>query len=190
MRKKYRKLFIVLISSFLAFLVSLPIYSETVIIQPDTVVINDRWNPWWTDHGMWGPGMITPGQRQRMTRHWSFMNTGLPKEYYGATNPLLPTSEVKEQGNLLYRQNCLKCHGAQGMGDGDIAHSLNPSPALLAHLIQMPMTVDGYLLWSISEGGDQFGTGMPAFKDKLPREVIWKIITFMRAGFPSETESN
>jgi mono/diheme cytochrome c family protein len=30
---------------------------------------------------------------------------------------------------------------------------------------------------------------MPAFKDILSREEIWKIIAFMRAGFPSGTSS-
>ena len=74
------------------------------------------------------------------------------------------------------------------MGDGDIANALNPSPALLAYLIQMPMSVDEYLMWSISEGGTDLGTAMPAFKEKLSREEIWKIIAFMRAGFPETIE--
>ena len=50
-------------------------------------------------------------------------------------------------------------------------------------MIRRPIAVDEYLLWSASEGGKQFGTDMPAFKDKLSREEIWKIIAYMRAGF-------
>ena len=72
------------------------------------------------------------------------------------------------------------------MGDGEAASSLNPSPALLAYMIQMPMSVDEYMLWSISDGGAAFGTKMPAFKDVLTRDEIWKIVTYMRAGFPVE----
>ena len=34
------------------------------------------------------------------------------------------------------------------------------------------------------EGGDPFGTEMPAFKDRLTEEQIWQIIAYMRAGFP------
>jgi mono/diheme cytochrome c family protein len=30
---------------------------------------------------------------------------------------------------------------------------------------------------------------MPAFKDWLKREEIWKIIAYMRAGFPSNAKS-
>lgn len=70
------------------------------------------------------------------------------------------------------------------MGDGEAGKSLTPSPALLAYLIQRPFAADEYLLWSISEGGKPFGTGMPAFKDTLKRDQIWKIIAFMRGGFP------
>lgn len=66
--------------------------------------------------------------------------------------------------------------------------SLLPSPALLAYMIQRPIAVDEYLLWSISEGGKQFDTAMPAFKGTLSREEIWKVIAFMRAGFPDTAQ--
>ena len=72
------------------------------------------------------------------------------------------------------------------MGDGEVAKSLSPSLALLAHMIQMPMSVDEYMLWSISDGGAAFGTAMPAYKDVLTKNEIWKIVTYMRAGFPVE----
>jgi mono/diheme cytochrome c family protein len=42
------------------------------------------------------------------------------------------------------------------------------------------------MLWSISDGGAAFGSAMPAFKDVLSRDEIWKIVTYMRAGFPDE----
>jgi mono/diheme cytochrome c family protein len=53
-------------------------------------------------------------------------------------------------------------------------------------MISMPMAVDEYLLWTISEGGKPFGTAMPTFKDTLTKEQIWKVIAFMRAGFPGK----
>ncbi len=62
---------------------------------------------------------------------------------------------------------------------------LSPSPALLAYMIRRPIAVDEYLLWTISEGGAQFGSKMPAFKDKLGRDDIWRVVAYMRAGFPS-----
>ncbi len=150
----------------------------------------DRWDPGWTERGMWGPGGMGPGQRQRMTRHWTFMHSEIPPEYRGLTNPLALTPDEVRSGGVLYQEQCAECHGPQGMGDGESAKALNPSPALLAYMVQMPMSVDEYLMWSIAEGGKAFGTDMPAFKDKLPPEEIWKIIAYMRAGFPEETAGN
>lgn len=133
---------------------------------------------------MWGPGQMGPGMSQRMARHWTFMHRGIPAEYIGARNPLSPDTKTITEGRALYQENCASCHGTSGMGDGEAANSLNPSPALLAHMIQMPMAVDEYMLWSIAEGGAAFATAMPAFKDVLTRDEVWKIVTYMRAGFP------
>lgn len=148
----------------------------------------DMWDPGWTGRGMWEPDMMGPGQRQRMERHWTFMHSGIPTQYRGQTNPLTPTTEIVQEGAKLYRQQCAACHGPQGMGDGDAGKSLNPSPALLAYMIQKPMSVDEYMMWAIAEGGKQFGTAMPAHKEILTKNDIWKIVTFMRAGFPSNLQ--
>lgn len=135
---------------------------------------------------MWRRGQMGSGMRQRMARHWTFMHEGIPAAYQGARNPFASYTKIINEGHDLYQQNCASCHGATGLGDGEMANSLNPSPALLAYMIQMPMSVDAYMLWSISEGGEAFGTAMPAFKDALTQDEIWKIIAFMRSGFPVE----
>ena len=144
----------------------------------------DMWSPSWMQRDMWGPGHMGRGMRQRMTRHWTFMHQGIPIAYVGAKNPLSTDADTVREGRALYTKNCTSCHGMTGMGDGEAANSLTPSPALLAFMIQTPMAVDEYMLWSISEGGAAFGTAMPAFKEKLTEDEIWKIVTFMRAGFP------
>ena len=64
-----------------------------------------------------------------------------------------------------------------------------PMPDVLRSLAQAllasrSISVDEYLLWSIAEGGKQFGTNMPAFKGTLSRREIWEIVSYMRAGFP------
>jgi mono/diheme cytochrome c family protein len=145
----------------------------------------DMWNPNWMQRDMWGPGQMGPGMRQRMARHWAFMHQGIPAIYRGARNPLSPDTNTISEGHTLYQEKCASCHGETGMGDGEAASSLNPSPALLAYMIQMPMAVDEYMFWSVSDGGEAFGTAMPAFKDTLTKDEIWKIITYMRAGFPA-----
>ena len=145
----------------------------------------DRWDPDWTERDMWEPGRMDPGHRQRMARHWAFMHGAIPSEYRGRFNPLSPTQGVVEEGGKLYQKRCSLCHGTDGMGNREAANNLSPSPALLAYMVQMPMSVDEYLLWSIAEGGERFNTAMPAFKGRLSEKDIWRIITFMRAGFPT-----
>lgn len=132
----------------------------------------------------WGWGNMGPGQQQRMQRHWTFMNEGVPASYRGARSTVRATPEIIADGQSLYSNNCASCHGAEGLGDGEAGQSLVPSPALLRWFIQMPMSGDEYLLWAISEGGERFRTDMPAFKETLSEEDIWKIIAYMRAGFP------
>jgi len=114
------------------------------------------------------------------------MQYGVQAEYQGAKSSVGKDIRTIEEGARLYVERCSSCHGKQGLGDGE-ARSLLPSPALLAFMIQRPISVDEYLLWSISEGGKQFDTEMPAFKSVLTREDIWKIIAYMRAGFPTGT---
>ena len=147
----------------------------------------DMWGPGWTLRDVWrGRG---PQGDQRMTRHWTFMRDGFPAPYQGARNPMTGTPDTLRAGGALYAERCASCHDASGMGKGDAGNALYPSPALLAHLLRMPQAVDEYLLWAIAEGGQPFGTAMPAFKDALTREQIWQIITYMRAGFPRIDEA-
>ena len=187
MKKGWERFFKVIGIGVFAVLVMISVGKvKTVVAKSQTTspCCVDRWDPEWTERDMWGPGMMGPGQHQRMARHWTFMHGGIPSEYRGQFNALVPTHSAVKDGGILYQQKCAVCHGAEGMGDGVAAKSLSPSPALLAYMIQTPMLVDEYLMWSISEGGMAFGTAMPAFKDKLSAEEIWKIIAFMRAGFP------
>jgi len=150
----------------------------------------DYWQPDWMVRELWGPGHIPKGMKVRMLRHSLYMQYGVPSEYAGAaTNLRAPAAADIAAGQALYSQNCASCHGKDGMGSGESGKALSPSPALLAYMITRPVSVDEYLLWAISDGGAQFETEMPAFKDKLKRDDIWRIIAFMRAGFPDGTDA-
>ncbi|MBI1986087.1 MAG: cytochrome c, partial [Rhodospirillales bacterium] len=75
-------------------------------------------------------------------------------------------------------------HGAGGLGDGPDLKELNLPPADLVHMLDMLPMNDDFFLWAVSEGGVPFGSQMPTFKDVLARDDIWRVIAFMRAGFP------
>jgi len=143
----------------------------------------DPWMPEWMMREPGGPGPMSPTMAARMLRHAEFLNFGVPKAYEGAQSTVESDRKVIAAGRALYLANCAACHGPDGMGDGDAGQALSPSPAVLAFMITRPIAVDPYLLWSISDGGAQFHSAMPAFKDKLTREEIWDIIAYMRSGF-------
>ena len=145
---------------------------------------SDMWGSDWDEQDWWELDPLAPLQRKRAARHRHFMDHGVPGEYRGLRNPYSTSQDIVQSGRVLYAAHCRDCHGNDGMGDGDKGLALNPSPALLAFIIQTPVAADEYLVWSISEGGALFGTGMPAFKDRLTAAQIWKIIAYMRAGFP------
>jgi mono/diheme cytochrome c family protein len=131
----------------------------------------------------WNFKNLSPEQQQRMLRFSAFVNKKVPEDYIKAENSVGYTTNAIAAGGPLYLAKCAKCHGDTGLGNGELAYSLNPSPALLAYLVQQPIAIDQYLLWSISEGGKQFGTAMPSFKTELTQDQIWQI-AYLRAGFP------
>jgi mono/diheme cytochrome c family protein len=133
----------------------------------------------------WNFRNLSPEQQQRMLRFSTFVNQGVPEAYLKAENGVGYTTKAIAEGGPLYLSHCQKCHGETGLGNGDLAYSLSPSPALLAYMVQQPIAIDQYLLWSISEGGKQFDTAMPAFKNELTEDQIWEIIAYLRAGFPA-----
>lgn len=144
----------------------------------------DYWMPEWMMREPGGPGPMTPTMTARMLRHAEFLNFGVPAPYENLHAPLKSGATAIAEGRSLYQSHCARCHGADGLGDGDTGRALSPSPAVLAYMITQPISVDRYLMWSISEGGKKFGSKMPAFKDQLTRDDMWEIIAYMRAGFP------
>jgi mono/diheme cytochrome c family protein len=133
----------------------------------------------------WNFKNLSPEQQRRTLRFSTFVNKGVPERYLNAENTVGYTTRAIAEGGPLYLSHCAKCHGESGLGNGELAYVLTPSPALLAYMIQQPIAIDQYLLWTISEGGKQFDTAMPAFKTELTREQVWQIVAYLRAGFPA-----
>lgn len=136
--------------------------------------------------GKMGGGMMGGGMSGgSMGRHRAAMMGGVPAPYANATNPLPQTSATLDRGAAVYAANCASCHGATGLGDGPAASALNPRPANLAWLSNMPMSRwDPFMAWTIAEGGAQYGTAMPAFKDKLSKDDIWAVTAYIQAHLP------
>jgi mono/diheme cytochrome c family protein len=149
----------------------------------------DYWQPDWMVRELWGPGRMPKSMMVRLLRHTTYINLGVPEPYAGAKSTVETNAQTLTAGGALYAKHCVQCHGADGTGGGEGSLALSPSPALLAYMIQRPVAVDEYLLWSIADGGTQFGSEMPAYKDRLSRDEIWRIVAYMRAGFTTKQDA-
>lgn len=125
---------------------------------------------------MGGPGMMGSS----FVRHRFVMHNGVDPRYASKINPLRATPENLKAGEVLYQRNCASCHGLAGLGDGEAGKSLNPPPANIAASSKGRMSTDGYLYWTIAEGGTPLQTAMPPFKSALKEDEIWKIILYLR----------
>ena len=128
--------------------------------------------------------MGMPGGMMGMSsvRHQFVMRNGIDPRYASRANPMRGTAKNIAAGKKSYDQNCAACHGATGLGDGEAGKSLSPPPANIAAFVRMRMATDGYLYWTIAEGGTALGTAMPPFKSALTEDDIWKTIIYLRGG--------
>ena len=98
---------------------------------------------------------------------------------FGGTGVLLAQpSENLDQGQAIYRQHCMECHGASGKGDGVKAPFLSPRPGNLVSAATSAKT-DKELLRTIAQGKPR--TAMPAWQDVLPIEDQQAVLQYIRS---------
>jgi copper transport protein len=96
-------------------------------------------------------------------------------------NPVAADAASISNGERLFAQNCVVCHGPQGRGDGPQAGTLNPRPPNMAE----PHTAyhtDGYLYNAITNGFP--GSAMPAWGDTFTEREKWDLVNYMRQFNP------
>ncbi len=106
-----------------------------------------------------------------------------PTEYVGITNPVSTTVENIAAGKELFEANCAPCHGENADGKGPEADGFFPAPANFQDTGTIAQLQESYVFWRISEGGiglppegSPWDSAMPAWKDELTEDEIWKII--------------
>jgi mono/diheme cytochrome c family protein len=163
-------------------------------VGPDSGSHVTQWRSDWRNPDAWRRKAAAAAegseQRSRLVRHRTYMIEGVPQDYQGAASPIGGSPKAITAGAALYAQYCQACHGRKGRGGGDTGLTLKPSPALKTYISRRPWAADEYLLWSVAEGGVEFGSAMPAFREQLTRREMWQIIAYMRAGFPKAASTD
>lgn len=103
----------------------------------------------------------------------------VPEGYAGMENPYQGDAEAATAGRIIYQNNCIGCHGEDGLGKGTAAANLDPPPPNLIESVER--NNDDYLYWRIAEGGrgDPIESSMPAYASTLSEEEIWAVITYI-----------
>ena len=86
-----------------------------------------------------------------------------------------------DEGQNIYRQNCVNCHGSGGKGDGIAAAQLEPRPADLT-ASKTREKQDTELLEIIKFGRP--GTAMPAWTSELDEREIHNVLAYIRSLAP------
>jgi len=93
-------------------------------------------------------------------------------------NPLSQTRENIQDGQEVFSQYCVACHGLDGQNTGvPFADRMSPPvPSLTSKEVQS--YADGQLKWIIDNG--LWPSGMPGSKGILSDEEIWSTVLYIR----------
>jgi mono/diheme cytochrome c family protein len=81
------------------------------------------------------------------------------------------------RGAALYRDNCVVCHGAPGVAQGDIGKSMQPVPGPLADAVRRWRPNELY--WITRHGIKM--SGMPAWEFRLADDDLWAVVGLLVA---------
>jgi mono/diheme cytochrome c family protein len=114
------------------------------------------------------------------------LGAGVTAQYQGWTipeggkdekSPLKSPADAMKKGKGLFTANCVKCHGAEGKGDGPDSDPKEPA-ADLTDDFRTDLNPDGVLYYKIWNGHPP---QMPAFKSKLTKEDAWALVEYVKS---------
>lgn len=123
------------------------------------------------------PGVIT-------VRGEQFVLQGLRNPLRGADGRV--SRADLEEGQRVYIQECVYCHGDALDGNGMFADGLRPRPANFRDPGTIAQLSESYVFWRVAKGGPglplegkPWNSAMPAWEDELTIEEMWQVIAYL-----------
>jgi mono/diheme cytochrome c family protein len=167
-------------AKFLSFILPAGDDKTKAILQKMIVIAFPLLVGWFVYSGT-APGTASPVELR-------IQHPTLLQEFEKLENPFAHVNEETkkryiEEGKILYQQNCRPCHGSKADGNGPFANSFRLRPINFTDPGTIATVVESFAFWRIKEGGPglpgastPWDSAMPAWKDALNDEQIWKII--------------
>jgi len=103
------------------------------------------------------------------------LENATPTPSGGPSNPDPGDLSSATRGGMLFSQNCARCHGGGGKGDGPEGVNLPSRPRDLTAPRMRGLT-DGEIFVTISEGRGY----MPSWQRRLSEPQIWDLVNYVR----------
>ena len=97
-----------------------------------------------------------------------------------------PAAAQGSEGKKIFEQQCAKCHGTGGKGDGPMAAALSPKPSDFTNPQTLRGKTDAQVEAVIRDGGAAHGLSksMPSFKSVLTPEQIKSVAEHVESFAP------
>jgi mono/diheme cytochrome c family protein len=141
-------------------------------------------------HFQWVHSLLELGLQQSVRHH--ARDVAVPAAVTAAANANANTDADADasaglalRGAGLYRDNCVVCHGAPGVAQGDIGKSMQPIPGPLADAARRWNPNELY--WITRHGIKM--SGMPAWEHHMDEQDLWATVAFL-AEMPRMTQAS
>jgi mono/diheme cytochrome c family protein len=117
----------------------------------------------------------------------------------GLENPLRHEGSLEahyEEGERVYYENCVACHGDALDGRGHYGDAFNPAPLNFQDGGTIAQLTESFVFWRIAQGGaglpnegTPWNSAMPAWEEFLTADEIWAVIIFLyeQTGYSPRT---
>jgi mono/diheme cytochrome c family protein len=120
---------------------------------------------------------LAAGQQKGAARQASGWT--VPPDAADLKNPLAVDAKTLATGKALFGDNCQRCHGPGGLGDGPDADPDHREDMNLTDAQRADRNPDGVVFYKVWNGRSR--PKMPAFKDELTKEQVWALVAYAQS---------